>query len=115
MQIYLHCWIRVNFISAIYLSSRHIPLQIPDRPTGKTGKAIVETFEIDRLSTLPSSVGSTATVIRSTQFRQFTGMTLTPGAIGESDRVWFYRFKALHFVLKRVVTQQKTKHRLLKF
>ncbi len=101
-------------MSAMYLSSRHIPLQIPDRPTGKTGKAGVEIFESDYVH-CRIGVNLTATAIRSRLFRQFTGMTLAPGAIVESGRVWFYRFKALHFVIKRVVTQQKTKHRLLKF
>jgi len=64
---------------------------MPDRPTSRTGKAIVERKRAIDYGHCRIGVGSTATVIRSTQFRQFTGMTPIACAI-ELNNLAFVKY-----------------------
>ncbi|MEG4291506.1 hypothetical protein Q5692_29625 [Microcoleus sp. C2C3] len=61
-------------------------VSIPDRPTSRTGKAIVERKRAIDYGHCRIGVASTATAIRRAQFRQFTGMTPIACAIELSDR-----------------------------
>ena len=66
-------------------------VSIPDRPTSRTGKAIVERKRAIDYGHCRIGVASTATAIRSTEFRQFTGMTPRVGAI-ELNNLAFVKY-----------------------